>query len=51
MDPVVVAQLGVEGNGSDATLASGHGMSIDLRQDLNVGTVLDYPRRANEHSS
>ncbi len=51
MQTIVAAQLGVEGDSGHATLASGDRMTLDLREDLHLGSVLGDPRGADEHPS
>ena len=46
---VVVGQLGVERDREHVPLARGHGMAVDLGEDLDAGAVLGDPRRADEH--
>ncbi len=43
MQTIVIAKLGMECDGDDIALTRGHGMAIDLPQDLNAGPVLGYP--------
>src|SRR5271166_6945215 len=51
MHAVIAAELAVEGHREHLTLASGHGLPVDLRENLDLGAVLGDPGRSNEHPS
>ena len=48
VQPALVGQLGVEGDGEHVALADGDGMAVDLREHLDVVAVLLDPGRADE---
>src|SRR5262249_33794229 len=48
VDPRVVGQLGVEGRDEEPSLARQHGMTVDLRENLDLGPRFLEPWRADE---
>src|SRR5262245_11807068 len=51
VDARVVRQLGVERRDQDLTVLEQHGLAVKLRQDVDVGSEVANPRRADEDAA
>src|SRR5262245_62849273 len=49
VDPGIVRQLGVERGDEHVSVTQEHGLVVEIRENLDVGTDLADARRADEH--